>query len=579
MESRELQPSFEDLGRHLSQVVFCVVDLETTGGGKDSGITEIGAVKVCGGQVVGEFQTLVRPPSAIPPMIQVLTGITNEMVAGAPTLEQALPPFAEFAAGCVLVAHNAPFDVGFLRRAHEELGMTWPRPDVVDTVVLARQVLLKEEVRNCKLSTLAAHFNATTVPEHRALSDARATVDVLHGLLERVGNMGVHTFEDLQELTSRVSPDRRAKRVWAQDAPTGPGVYWFVHEGKDANGTPRSEVLYVGKSKNLRNRVRSYFSAAEKRGRIHEMVRVATGVRFLRCSTELEAEVRELRMIAERSPRYNRRSRNQHKLVWLRLTKEAFPRLSVVRKVTEDAAHWGPFPSAAAAEEAALAIHESFGLRQCTQRLSRTRPSPSCALAEMGRCPAPCELGDGAASYDDVVAQVRSAWATDARPVLRAFRPKLQRLVREERFEQAGELTSRLKAFYSTSVRHHRIRSVAMCPELVAAAPEGDRWAIHVIRHGRLTAAATAHTHEVRAVAAELPLAAETVLAPAGGIPACSYEEAERVASWLETPGLRLLSTRGDWAWPLNAALGPDALAAELTGNIGPVVPLDLVLT
>ncbi len=560
------QPSFEDLGEPLSEVTFCVVDLETTGAGPDAGMTEIGAVKVRGGRVLGEFQTLVRPASPIPPLIQVLTGITNAMVADAPPLAQALPPFMEFAAGCVLVAHNAPFDIGFLKRAHEALGTRWPSPPVLDTVAISRQVLLPDEVPNHKLATLAAHFATDTAPEHRALSDARATVDVLHGLLGRAGSLGVHTLTDLQEFTRRVSPDRRAKRVWARDAPSGPGLYWFVHEGTDRTGARRDEILYVGRSQDVRSRVRAYFSAAERRARIHEMVRIATGIRFLRCSTRLESEVRELRMIESLAPRYNRRSRNQARFVWLRLTDEAFPRLSVVRKVTGDALHWGPFPSTQAAGEAALVLQDTFGIRQCNKRLSRTVPSPTCALAEMGRCPAPCELGDGVGRHQQAVENVRRTWVADARPVLRAARDRLARLVEQERFEEAGEITARLTAFYDASVRHHRIRSISSCAEIVAAAPEGDRWAVHVIRYGRLAGAATAPTAQVTTVAEELPGASETVLAPAGGIPAGSVEEAERIAAWLESPGVRLISTDGDWAWPLHAALATDDLAAELSG-------------
>ena len=561
------QPSFEDLGEPLSEVTFCVVDLETTGAGPDAGMTEIGAVKVRGGRVLGEFQTLVRPASSIPALIQVLTGITNAMVADAPTVSQALPPFMEFAAGCVLVAHNAPFDIGFLKRAHEALGTRWPGPPVLDTVAISRQVLLPDEVPNHKLATLAAHFATDTTPDHRALSDARATVDVLHGLLGRAGSLGVHTLTDLQEFTRRVSPDRRAKRVWAKDAPSGPGLYWFVHEGTDHAGARRDEVLYVGRSQDVRTRVRAYFSAAERRSRIHEMVRVATGLRFLRCSTRLESEVRELRMIASLAPRYNRRSRNQARYVWLRLTDEAFPRLSVVRKVTGDAMHWGPFPSAEAAGEAALVLQDTFGIRQCTKRLSRTVATASCALAEMGRCHAPCELGDGVVRHQEAVENVRKAWGTDARPVLRAARGRLVRLVEQERFEEAGEVTARLTAFYDASVRHHRIRSISSCAEIVAAAPEGDHWAVHVIRYGRLAGAATAPTSRVVAVAQSLPEASETVLPPAGGIPAGSVEEAERIAAWLESPGVRLISTDGDWAWPLHAAMGPAGLATELTGQ------------
>lgn len=571
-----LQPSFEDLGTPLSEVTFCVVDLETTGGGADSSITEIGAVKVRGGEILGEFQTLVRPSGPIPALIQVLTGITDRMVADAPTLSQALPAFRSFAAGCVLVAHNAPFDVGFLRRAHEELGLDWRRPRVVDTVRLARCTLLTGEVPNCKLTTLSAHFRATTIPNHRALSDARATVDVLHALLERAGSFGVSTWEELDEFTGQVSPERRAKRVWAQEAPRGPGVYWFRHRGRDADGVMRDEVLYVGKSKDVRTRVRSYFSAAEQRSRIKEMVRIATGMGFLRCSTHLEAEVRELRMIQSHSPRYNRRSRNQTRIFWLRLTTEAFPRLAVVRKCTERAAHWGPFTSAAAAEEAALVLQDALGVRGCKQRLSSSRPSPECALAEMGRCPAPCRLGPDADRYREVTDAVLRTWAGDVRPVLGAGAARLARLVASERFEEAAEVTSRLLAFHQTSVRFHRLSSLSSCAEIVAAAPEGDGWAVHVVRHGRLAAAAWAPTADVPGVAAALPAAAETVLPQPGGLPAGSIEEAQRIAAWLETPGVRLLAADGDWAWPMHAGMDDAALAREITCRGGAVAVPDL---
>ncbi|MSZ76644.1 MAG: endonuclease, partial [Actinobacteria bacterium] len=167
----EAQRSFDELGRTLREVTFCVVDLETTGGSAAGGsmITEIGAVKVRGGEVLGEFQTLVNPRTEIPPFIAVLTGISNRMVADAPSIESALPSFLEFASGCVLVAHNAPFDVGFLQHFAAEQGRAWPRFDIVDTARLARRVITRDDAPNCKLSSLARAFGSTTTPNHRAL--------------------------------------------------------------------------------------------------------------------------------------------------------------------------------------------------------------------------------------------------------------------------------------------------------------------------------------------------------------------------------------------------------------------------
>src|SRR5690348_14207224 len=132
------QASFDELGRPLREVTFCVVDLETTGASAQGGamITEIGAVKVRGGEVLGEFQTLVNPHSSIPAFIAVLTGITDSMVASAPTIESALPAFLEFAQGSVLVAHNAPFDIGFLKHFCVQQQRPWPGFEVLDTVKL-----------------------------------------------------------------------------------------------------------------------------------------------------------------------------------------------------------------------------------------------------------------------------------------------------------------------------------------------------------------------------------------------------------------------------------------------------------
>ncbi|MCC5697540.1 3'-5' exoribonuclease, partial [Klebsiella pneumoniae] len=149
------QLSFDEItpaDQLLSDVTFVVVDLETTGTDRTGdAITEIGAVKIRGGEVLGEFTTLVNPGRDIPPSIVAITGITNEMVADAPPLDSVLPAFLEFSRGAVLVAHNAPFDIGFLRANCERLGLPWPKPQVVDTVRLAKRVITKDETPNYRL--------------------------------------------------------------------------------------------------------------------------------------------------------------------------------------------------------------------------------------------------------------------------------------------------------------------------------------------------------------------------------------------------------------------------------------------
>jgi DNA polymerase III subunit epsilon len=188
----------------LRRVEFAVVDLETTGWSPEAAaITEIGAVRVKGagevggGQRLGEFASLVNPGVPVPPGIADLTGINDWMLAAAPRLAAVLPRLLDFARGCVLVAHNAPFDLGFLIAGCGDCGLAWPGFTVLDTVMLARQVMDPDEVPDCKLGTLAGFFRARTAPNHRALADARATADVLGWLIRRLAHRGIRTLNQL----------------------------------------------------------------------------------------------------------------------------------------------------------------------------------------------------------------------------------------------------------------------------------------------------------------------------------------------------------------------------------------------
>jgi DNA polymerase III epsilon subunit family exonuclease len=191
-----------DPDRQLSDVTFVVLDLETSGASASTGsaITEIGAVKVCGGDVKGTFQTLINPYTPLSPFIVELTGITDQMLAEAPSIETILPLLFEFMGSpeeSVFVAHNAPFDISFLKAAATLNGYIWPDFRVIDTVKLARTVLTKDDVANYQLGTLAQYFDTHVAPNHRALDDARATVDVLHGVIERLGTFDIFTINQL----------------------------------------------------------------------------------------------------------------------------------------------------------------------------------------------------------------------------------------------------------------------------------------------------------------------------------------------------------------------------------------------
>jgi DNA polymerase-3 subunit epsilon len=547
----ESQRSFDELGRALRDITFCVVDLETTGGSAAAGsmITEIGAVKVRGGEVLGEFQTLVNPQTQIPAFIAVLTGISNSMVADAPPIESALPAFLEFAAGTVLVAHNAPFDVGFLRHFAERQGRPWPGFEVVDTVKLARRVVTRDESPNHKLSSLARVFRSGTTPNHRALADARATVDVLHGLMERLGPLGVHTLEELQTFSSRVSSVQRRKRHLADALPHSPGVYLFKDD--------RARVLYIGTSRDVRTRVRSYFTASETRSRMGEMVGLAASVQAIECATPLEAEVRELRLIAEHKPSYNRRSRFPEKVTFVKLTREPWPRLSLVKRVLDDDADYlGPFGSRKLAEKCLAALHDTFPVRQCSDRFGRHPSRSACVLAELGRCLSPCDGSVDIDTYAAVVRQLRETLLRRPDDVVDLVNQRMAALAADERFEEAGVHRDRLSAFVRAAARTQRLSSLTRCSEVVAARREDDgRWAVHVVRHGRLAAAGVIPPGaDALAYVAALRASAETVLPAPGPVPAATAEETERLLRWLESPTIRLIDVEGEWTCPVQGA-------------------------
>ena len=537
----------------LRDTTFVVVDLETTGSrakaaadGSSDAITEIGAVKVRGGQIIGEFATLVDPQRTIPPQIVELTGITTAMVRDAPTIAAVLPMFLEFAHGAVLVAHNAGFDIGFLRAAAEQCEIPWPSPPVLCTVRLARRVLSREEAPSVRLSALARLFGSATEPTHRALDDARATVDVLHALIERVGNQGVATYQDLREYLPTVSNAQRGKRMLAKGIPHRPGVYLFRG--------PSSEVLYVGTATDLRRRVSQYFTGADPRGRIKEMVGLAAAVDHVECAHALEAGVRELRLLAAHAPPYNRRSRFPHRWWWVTLTDEAFPRLSVVRAPRTERAI-GPFRSRAEAIDSAGFLARFTGVRTCTTRIGiRGEHGPACPQREVSPCPAI----RGASASDYAEAPRRAAAVIDGLDdeALAAAVQGVAELAQRARYENAARLRDVTAATIEVLWRGQRLRALASVAELVAAAPDGaGGWQLAIVRRGQLAGAGCARAHVPPMPVVEmLRCAAQVVLpqpAPLGG---ALVEEASLIARWLAAPGVRIVSATSGFASPRYSA-------------------------
>lgn len=563
------QLSFDELGTPLRDVTFVVLDLETTGGSSAAdAITEVGAVKVRGGEQLGELGTLVDPGTGISPSVVALTGITQAMVTGAPRISSVLPTLLEFLSGAVLVAHNSPFDTGFLRAACERHARAWPKPPVLCTARLARAALSRDEAPSVRLSALASLFGSTVRPTHRALDDARATVQVLHGLLERVGNLGVHSLEELLALAAspagnRATDAQRRKRGLAEHLPNAPGVYLF-------RGA-LDEVLYVGTSGDLRRRVRTYFTGSEKRRRVRDMVALAERVDAVQCAHSLEAHVRELRLIGAHRPRFNRRSRTPNHVWWVTLTDEAFPRMSVVTQSRDGA--FGPFRSRADAVVAMESVQDAIPIRRCTQRIPARGPKATpCVLAELGRCGAPCAGRQSTADYAHTVVRIEELVAGRADDAVRTLAEEVARLGDTERFEAAAARRDRLTGLLTALRRAQRLAALAALPELVAARTDGHGgWEFAVLRHGRLASAGVARRGvPPMPVVQALRLGAETVRPGVGPLRGAPAEEVAVLLRWLDRPGTRLVHCPTPWTEPaFGAGRWADWLATATAAHVG----------
>ncbi|HET7479969.1 MAG TPA: DEDD exonuclease domain-containing protein [Rubrobacteraceae bacterium] len=415
----------------LEEALYVVFDVETTGSSaKEGGITEIGAVKVAGGVILDEFSTLMNPERPIEPFVMRLTGITNRMVADAPLASEVMPRFEEFAEGAVLVGHNVHFDCAFVEAARAANGLTPLTNPILDTLKLARALV--PGLRRYRLSALVTHFGVRQLPNHRALADASATAEVLLKLLKLLKSAGVRSIGEAATIRGagrgRIKPQ---KQHLAENIPHTPGVYYFV----DKHGT----VLYVGKAKDLKARVRTYFNGGDGRRKVGRLVEEVAEVRFTETGSELRALILESREIRRLLPRYNSAGRGEQASWFIKLDlNEPYP--VPVRVSTNDpvdgVTYLGPYRSAGVLDTCIEALGRVFPLRRCENGAA----DEVCFYGQMGRC-APC-LGMSAEEYrsevlNEMVALMRGE---GGEAHLAALIEERARLAKELEFEAAARL-------------------------------------------------------------------------------------------------------------------------------------------
>ena len=325
----------------LEDAEFVVFDLETTGlSAARSLICELGAVRVRALELVDSFQSLVNPRTPLPEPIARLTGLREQELRNAPSVTAVLRRFLHFAGDDLLVAHNARFDQSFLERqlllVH---GRRLSEPPLC-TAALARR-LLEGRVRRVGLASLANFFGVSTRPCHRALPDAEATAEVLVHLIGLAQELGARRVSELRALAAPRQRRVYGKRSLARGAPTRPGVYLF----RDRHG----QVLYVGRARDLRARLRSYFRSDRQRPSVEAALLALDRIEWRVLGSELEAALEELRLIRELQPPANSRSRRTQHGVYLRRRGHDFV-------VTGAATELGPVTSRRKASLAARAL-------------------------------------------------------------------------------------------------------------------------------------------------------------------------------------------------------------------------------
>jgi DNA polymerase III subunit epsilon len=410
----------------LGEAPYVVFDVETTGSaaGKGGAITEFGALKLVRGEVVDQFSTLVNPGRPIDPFVVRLTGITDRMVSDAPSISEVMPRFEEFVEGCVLVGHNVHFDCSFVTAAR---GGTPLPNEVLDTLKLAR--CLVPGLKRYRLSSLVSHFGVRQAPNHRALSDAAATTEVFRKLLKLLGSAGIKSVGEALSIRGGRGRIKPQKQHLASGVPNTPGVYYFL----DKHGT----TLYVGKAKDLKARVRTYFNGGDGRRKVGRLVEEVAEVRVRETESELHALILEAREIKRLLPRYNSVGRDDKASWFIRIDLgDPYPVPERVSANPPESGliHLGPYRSAGILDTCIEALGRIFPLKRCSG------DGEVCFYGQMGRC-APC-LGMDEQEYrervtDQLVALLRGEGGEEH---LRALVMERQRLAAGLEFEAAARL-------------------------------------------------------------------------------------------------------------------------------------------
>lgn len=475
----------------IADTEFVVCDVETTGLSPERNrITEIALLRMRGNQVVERYDSLVNPRQFIPPEVQRLTGITNEMVYTAPDAEEIMQQVKAFAGDAVFVGHNVRFDRSFVDATLTRCGLEALQGPNLCTARLARRLIPNKGRKN--LGALARHFNIRIRGRHRATGDAEATARILIEFLtileeefdlHEVGELLSFQNKQIYRITGAPKYFTRLQSNLGE-LPHASGVYFFHDK--------RGDILYIGKARDLKERVSSYFyhniGHTEK---IRRLVRGVHGITWKTTETELSALLTESRLIKQHQPSYNTQLKRYRKYPFIRIdTADDWPTIDWCYDLADDGAeYFGPFRSRFAVEDALDGINKLFMLRECEGTLHPDTAHTPCLYHDIKRCSAPCAALTTEEEYRREVEEIILFLQGEQDSVLDRLRQRMEKRADDLDFEGAAVLRDRIEAVEKI-IRQQRlmVHSIRRQNLVIITLARRSNVEVHMIKSGMLAA-------------------------------------------------------------------------------------------
>ena len=479
--------------KSIWEVPYLVVDVETSGSNpKENKIIEIACITVIGGEITDVFSSLVNPHQFIPPFIAKMTGISNELVYTAPEMDFIMPQLNDIfnQKNAVFVAHNARFDWSFVSEAFVSCGYSAPKVPRLCTVKLSRRLLPKDLKKN--VGSLAQHFNINVTNRHRASGDAIATAFILNELLDITEqNHNVQYVEELIIFQNKPIRNFRTSSASFQmlentlkELPEEPGVYYFFDD--------KGKILYIGKAKILKERVRSYFNNEMVTSKkISDLMKIIHKIQWDITDSELSALLLESKKIKEFKPPYNTIDKIYRKYPFIRLTTyEIFPKIEMCFNVEEDGSeYFGPFRSISLVQDLILTIEKQFKIRKCDKDFSPRTDNKPCFYYHIKRCDAPCSELTTPVEYALEIDKIRYFLGGFSEGIIEQMERKMFDFAENMQFEKAASLRYRIRELKSLFDRKYQVPTSVNKNNLLFILPVSNRdktVELYLIKSGRL---------------------------------------------------------------------------------------------